>query len=303
MRDIAMYVLVFWVFFVGDACLPSVPSVNGSAAGAADAAAPPGVEDPPTWDKAGDPTATASPGRGGASGSTAHADGAVATAHVDARAEGADARATPDAGARVDARVDGGPPAASDAGDGTAVRTARAPRAGEVIVSELLVDPVGNDLGHEWIEVASLVDEPLDLGALHLTDASIEVAVDGGVLAARGRRVLGQSSDRAHNGDAPVDVAYGTKLSLNNGADRIALCAGPCADGLTLDVVEWTTAWGDAYVGHAVVVEPGTGATCPAAEPYGADGNFGTPGRENPPCPAAVPEPAEPVPEPPRDGG
>ena len=33
-----------------------------------------------------------------------------------------------------------------------------------------------------------------------------------------------------------VDSGLLTKLSLNNGADRIALCVGPCADGLTLDM-------------------------------------------------------------------
>ena len=34
--------------------------------------------------------------------------------------------------------------------------------------------------------------------------------------------------------------------------------------------------------GHAVVV--GTGLSCPAADAYGTGGNFGTPGRSNPPC-------------------
>jgi hypothetical protein len=214
---------------------------------------------------------------------------------------GADAAVTPGVGARpdggtserwadvasstgfaADAPVER---ARSEAGAPPETPTARPPRPGELAIDELLVDPTGNDLGHEWIEIANLAQEPLDLGALRIADDATEVAVDAGVLAAGGLLVLGQSADRAHNGDAPVDVAYGTKLSLNNGADRIALCAGPCASGLQLDAVAWTAPWGEDYVGHAVEIERG-GVACPAEEPYGASGNFGSPGRANPPCPA-----------------
>jgi hypothetical protein len=295
MRDITLCPLVFSVILAVVACVPAVPSIDKLSPGAPDAAPTPGSEDPPFTPMGEAPAA----GRGGSAGGTPHADAGAAPARVDARvADGGDTRP-----ASADARAEGGLPAASDAGhvsDLAEVRTARPPHAGEVVITELLVDPVGNDLGHEWIEVANLADEPVDLGALHLTDGTSEVAAAAGVLAAGGLLVLGQSVDRAHNGDAPVDVAYGTKLALNNGDDRIALCAGPCADGITLDAFAWTTAWGDVYVGHAVVVERGTGSTCPATESYGSGGNFGTPGQANPPCPAPRPEPA---PEPPRDGG
>ena len=84
---------------------------------------------------------------------------------------------------------------------------ARAPRVGEVVIDELLVDPAGNDLGHEWIEVANLTAEALDLSTLRVADEANEIAVDAGVLEAGGLLVLGQSTDRAHNGDAPVTVA------------------------------------------------------------------------------------------------
>jgi hypothetical protein len=155
------------------------------------------------------------------------------------------------------------------------------------VIDELLVDPAGNDLGHEWIELANVAIEPLDLGSLRVSDGTSEVAVGAGVLVAGGLLVLGQSVDRAHNGDAPVDVAYGTKLSLNNGGDRVAICLGPCADGVVLDAVAWTAPWGVAYAGHAVVVER-SGTTCPAQEPYGSGDDFGSPGRPNPPCPPAA---------------
>src|SRR5205085_11316383 len=109
-----------------------------------------------------------------------------------------------------------------------------------------------------------------------------DVTAAAGVLAPRALLVLGQSADRAHNGDAPVDFAYGTRLQLNNDADRIVLCAGACAAGVTLASFAWAAPFGPEYAGHAIVVE--AGGTCPAADAYGAGGNFGTPGRSNPAC-------------------
>jgi hypothetical protein len=241
----------------------SLPPRSSGAAGAVDPGAADPPADPPPRDAGSSPSPA--PPRGGSAGATRDAAGAAGEA------------TTPDGGAADRAAADASP---SDA------PAARSPRAGEVAIDELLVDPAGNDLGHEWLELANLAGEPLDLAALRISDGTSEVAVDAGVLAAGGLLVLGQSIDRAHNGDAPVDLAYGTKLSLNNGGDRVAICLGPCASGVELDVVSWTAPWGDPYTGHAVVVEPG-GATCPAEEPYGGGGNFGTPGRPNPPCPAA----------------
>jgi hypothetical protein len=57
---------------------------------------------------------------------------------------------------------------------------ARAPRAGELAVVEALVNPAGQDLGREWIEIVSLAAEPLDLSALHVADAAVDVAAPAG---------------------------------------------------------------------------------------------------------------------------
>jgi hypothetical protein len=172
-----------------------------------------------------------------------------------------------------------------------AAPAARAPRAGELRIVEVMVDPDGNDLGHEWFEILNVAGEALSLADLHVADAATDVAVPAGVLAAGARLVLGQSLDRAHNGDAPVEVSYGTKLALNNDADRIAVCLGPCGDGVLLDDFPWSAPFGAAYAGHAVVIDYRTAANCPATEPYGAGGNFGTPGGPDPICPAPPLEP------------
>jgi hypothetical protein len=88
-----------------------------------------------------------------------------------------------DAGAELRGRADGR--ATDGEGDGPseaalAAPRARAPRAGES-------------------------GEALDLSALHVSDDTTDV--DAGVLAAGGLTVLGQSTDHARNGDAPVDHA------------------------------------------------------------------------------------------------
>ena len=113
--------------------------------------------------------------------------------------------------------------------------------------------------------------------------------------AACSRRAASSCSD-----NRSIGRTTGTRPSISRAAPSSSsttatiasrFCLGPCADGLMLDAVTWTAAWGDAYVGHAVVIERG-GATCPAAEPYGTSGNFGSPGVANALRPRALPEPA-----------
>jgi len=175
--------------------------------------------------------------------------------------------------------------ASPDAGD--AGPAARAPAAGDVALVEVLVDPAGSDLGREWVELQNLGADDLDLSGLHLSDGTTDVAVDGGRLAAHALVVLGQSADPAHNGGAPVDRAYSTRLQLNNDADSVAICVGACAGGLVLDRFAWDGTLGGAYQGHAVVIDHAAGTICPATTPFGTEGSFGTPGSPNPPCPVA----------------
>ncbi len=159
----------------------------------------------------------------------------------------------------------------------------RAPRLGELAIDELLVNPTGDDLGREWIELTNRSGDWLDLSALHLANASVDVAVAAGALAPAGLRVLGQSADPTKNGGAPVDMAYGTKLILGNANGAVSVCLGACASGLVLDTVSWGTL-DDDTVGRALVVDPLTEAICAAETPFGTGGSFGTPGLPNPPC-------------------
>jgi len=163
---------------------------------------------------------------------------------------------------------------------------AAAPRAGELLIDEALANPNGSDLGKEWVEIVSVADIALDLTALHLSDATTDVAIGAGTIAPGARLVLGQSADPAKNGGAAVDVAYGTRLILNNDAEQLSICVGPCATGAVIDHVSWS-GLAAAYDGHALTFERDVGGAiiCPAELPFGSNGDFGTPGAANPPCP------------------
>ncbi|HVV53621.1 MAG TPA: lamin tail domain-containing protein, partial [Polyangia bacterium] len=202
-----------------------------------------------------------------------------------------DAGGTGGAGpARDAAAAEGGAASRPDAGrDAAAADRAPdapvvpAPGPDELVIDEVLVNPAGDDLGREWIELASLADGPRDLSQLHLATATVDVAAPAGTLGPGALLVLGQSSDPAQNGGAPVDVAYGTLLLLVNADGRLSLCLGPCATGLVLDTVTWGSL-PDADAGHALIVDPVTGASCAAEAPFGTGGGYGSPGAPNPPC-------------------
>jgi hypothetical protein len=188
---------------------------------------------------------------------------------------------------------DGGLPApAVDAGvdtetidAGVETVSARPPVAGEIAIVEVLVNPTGTDAGHEWLEIINRAAEPLDLADLHLADLAAEAPAPAGIIAPGARMVLGQSVDTGTNGGAPVTVAYGTRLALNNDGEEIAICIGTCASGVVIDRLSWK-ALGAGYDGHALVVDHDASLTCAATLPFGTAGDFGTPGEPNSGCAA-----------------
>jgi hypothetical protein len=195
---------------------------------------------------------------------------------------------------RMDAAVETPKLPRPDAGrDGAAadrppdVALTRSPRPGEVVIDELLVNPTGDDLGREWIEIANRAAEPLDLSQLHLATATTDVAAPAGTIAPGALLLLGQSSDPDKNGGAPVAIAYGTKLILVNADGQLSLCIGACATGVVLDAFSWGSL-GDPATGHALIVDPATKAFCAAEAPFGTGASFGSPGAPNPDCPENV---------------
>ena len=213
-------------------------------------------------------------------------------AKADARADAGavDTTQRRDSASIADADADADADAGIDPADGP---TGVVPTAGDLVIDEILINPAGTDTNREWIEVVNRSAFTLDLHLLHVADAANDIAIDAGLLAPGGLLVLGQSLDPTKNGGAPISFSFSNVISLNNAGDSIALCLGPCADGLLLSRVTWTADPGAAYDGHAAnVLDPGAAADpdagadlfCPANQPFGTAGSFGTPGAPNPPC-------------------
>jgi hypothetical protein len=185
--------------------------------------------------------------------------------------------------AMVTAADGGGQAMAPDAGAETA--SARPAGPGDVRIVEVLVNPSGQDVGREWIEILSVSHEPLDLSGLHVADTASDVAAPAGLIAPGARLLLGQLPDGSKNGGAPVAVAYGTRLAFNNDGEEISICDGPCATGVIIDRVAWKSL-GAGYDGHAMVFDRDANLTCAATQPFGTAGDFGTPGQPNAGCAA-----------------
>ena len=148
--------------------------------------------------------------------------------------------------------------------------------------TELLVNPTGDDLGREWIELANRASEPLDLTQLHLATASTDVAAAAGTIAPGAPLLLGQSSQsdqerrRAGGGrlQQQADPAQRQRAALD--------LSGACAAGVVIDAAPGahratpTSARLDRRSRNQ-------GALCRLGAVRDA-GSFGTPGGPNPPC-------------------
>ncbi|HXT99490.1 MAG TPA: lamin tail domain-containing protein [Polyangia bacterium] len=257
------------------ACGPGPIKPRAVPARVADAAAPPDAHTPPSSaEKVDAPSAPIDAGAPSASDGGKRPELSARDAAVAAPGDaGADAEpVTADAGADAES-VDPDARAPSP----------RPPVAGEIVIAEVLANPNGTDTGREWIEIASRAAEPVTLADLHLADATLDVVVPAGNIAPGERIVLGQAADPGQNGGAPVAVAYGTRLALNNGGEELSLCIGPCAGGVLIDRVGWK-ALAAAYDGHALVFDHDANRTCAATEPFGTAGDFGTPGVPDSAC-------------------
>ena len=185
--------------------------------------------------------------------------------------------------------------ASGGGGIGGEVSSAPAPGLRDLAIVELLINPAGTDTGREWIEIVNRTTHALDLAGLNISDAANDAAVNFGtatattLLPAGASAILIQSADPTKNGGVTIGGAtpggsFGTLVSLNNDADTISICSGPCATGVVIDSVSWDATLGTGYDGHALMIDD-SGRRCPATLPFGDAGSFGSPGVANSPCP------------------
>lgn len=180
--------------------------------------------------------------------------------------------------------------------EGGAARAIVSPRFGELVISELLIDPAnvagGSDAQREWFEIANVGQATFDLNALAIgrIGATGAVLQSAACIALRpgGFAVLARSTDPANNTMLPrVDATFRFGLVDSNGDVQIATASG------VLDQVRWTQASsGVARQRDPAQLVPASGSPsdaggagfCAATTAYGDGSNLGTPGAANPPC-------------------
>ena len=165
---------------------------------------------------------------------------------------------------------------------------------GSLVISEILNNPGGSDDDREWFEIHNTLGVGVDLQGFTVSDDGFDyhVITLHVVIPAGGYVVIGQSTDPAINGGAPVDYACFTGLALSNSDDEVILTS---PEGLEIDAVwydggpEFPTPDGASMsLSNTQLDAPlnDVGANwCPATgTPFGSTADLGTPGAANPEC-------------------
>ncbi|WP_368667410.1 lamin tail domain-containing protein [Corallococcus sp. AB030] len=174
------------------------------------------------------------------------------------------------------------PPGAS------APRDIQSPRPGELIITEVMANPRGDDTVGEWLEVRATV--PVDLNGLTVGTDTSGTRLESErclSLAAGESALLARRREPEVNGGLPEPLAT-FSVDLRNAGGMVAVRAGsvlidsalygPAQDGVATQVSAPLTA--DAKNNDV------TASWCAATQAYGDKGNLGTPGRTNRVCTA-----------------
>ena len=168
---------------------------------------------------------------------------------------------------------------------------------GEVFITEIMADPLGEDEMGEWFELYNSTSRPINIDGWTIRDNSGQShLIDNGgwlVIAPDGYLVLGRSVDRQVNGGVPVDYAYGIDIRLGDKSDEIILMQGNTVT-TSLGYGDFSTA--PTYIDTRLGQEPQKGVAigmtgayylgatpnwAPQITPLGDSGNLATPGRCN----------------------
>ncbi len=162
------------------------------------------------------------------------------------------------------------------------------PFPGDVIITEMLVDPDGGDANKEWFEITNVSETTVDLFGMEVSDLGIDdfIVNESLVLAPNGVAVL--AGPNASFGSEPEFRWAATEMALSNSSDEIVLTL----DGVELDRVVYTNSW-PIPDGYSYALDPDSytsGANndrlnwCRGEGTYGPTDNRGTPGVLNPSC-------------------
>jgi hypothetical protein len=170
----------------------------------------------------------------------------------------------------------------------------RAPRAGELVISELMVNPAGvsDDTG-EWVELYSAASVTLDLSGLSLGDDGVDDAevVFFDAIVSPGELIVLCASEVSNGGVSCQGTylyqSFGGGFALSNSEDEVVVLA---ADGTVLDAIQYSE--GFSVTGQSMGVAPGcldatandaAGCWCAQSGPL-SSGDYGNPGSWNDGC-------------------
>jgi hypothetical protein len=164
----------------------------------------------------------------------------------------------------------------------------------QVIINEIMADPMGSDVNQEWIELYNPGSAPVDVAGWQIRDCATQAWTLRGVnlvIPAGGFLVVGMSNNATFNGGADVDLAYGNSaFYMPNTVGAVLLYDGA---GLTANLVDQTRysrfeSWSSVFRSGASIERrgPTSDGTVPdgwgrATRDYGTAGNQGTPGVRN----------------------
>jgi hypothetical protein len=159
-------------------------------------------------------------------------------------------------------------------------RFARAPTAGDLVISEIHANPSGSEPYAEWIEIANVTADPITVDGVAVQSGTSESALPAGAFLMPGARAV---LCRAVTDGPAGCIAYGSVRLNNTGADDVALLLG----GTAIDRVAWDGAWVFAdgvslelSEGRLDAVENDAAASwCAAETPWGSE--RATPGAPN----------------------
>lgn len=175
----------------------------------------------------------------------------------------------------------------------------RAPKKGEIVVNELMIDPAAvSDKTGEWLELRNVGSATLDLSDHLLIDADVDLAEltplydDALVVEKGGYLVLCASADPVENGGIDCDATYvystwGEGFAMANSGDEVGLVS---PEGDMLDAVVYGGE--EVHVGASIGVDPALAdpdtnddawAWCAQTDALDGD-DAGTPGYRNNDC-------------------
>ena len=166
--------------------------------------------------------------------------------------------------------------------------------AGDLVITEVMQSPSGDDENKEWFEVKNTTGSSIDLQGWTVSDdgGTPQIITESVVIPGNGYAVIGNTYDPLLNGGLAVDLALYTWLNLGNESDDVSI---ESPEGTEIDWVAWDD--GATFpdpLAASMSLDPGsTGASlndvganwCESpAPPYGPEVDLGSPGAANPTC-------------------